>query len=89
VNDGLLASSQSQVAELVDVSGLIPHGPSRDGVSDVVAVLDHDLLGVEAGVATAVGARGVEIHLIDVNSGGRCLSRCGDQEARGSHETGD
>jgi hypothetical protein len=52
VNDGLLASSQLQAAELVDVSGLIPHGPSGDGVSDVVAVPDHHVLGVKAGVAT-------------------------------------
>jgi hypothetical protein len=39
VNDGLLASSQREAAELVDMSGLIPHGPSGDGVRDVVAVL--------------------------------------------------
>jgi hypothetical protein len=89
VNDGLLASSQPKAAELVDVAGLIPHGPSGDGVRDVVAVPDHDVLGVEAGVAPAVGAWGVEIHLVDVNSGGSCLSWCGDQEARSSYETGE
>ena len=34
-------------------------------------------------------AWGVEIHLVDVDSGGGCLSRCGDQQARSSYETGD
>jgi hypothetical protein len=32
VNDVLLASSQPEGAERVDVSGRIPHGPSGDGV---------------------------------------------------------
>jgi hypothetical protein len=63
VNDGLLAGSEPQVAELVDVAGLIPHGPPGDGVRNVVAVPDHDVLGIKAGVATAVRAWGVEYTL--------------------------
>lgn len=58
VNDGQppAPSPQPQVAELVDVAGLIPYRPSGDGVRDVVAVPDHDVFGVKAGFATAVGA---------------------------------
>jgi hypothetical protein len=64
VNDGLLASSQPEVAELVDVSGLIANCPSGNGVRNVVAVLDHHILGIQARVAAPVGAWGVEIHLV-------------------------
>ncbi|HEY6684523.1 MAG TPA: hypothetical protein VI030_16195 [Propionibacteriaceae bacterium] len=39
MNDGLLASSQPEGAELLDVSSLIPHGASGDGVRDVIAFL--------------------------------------------------
>jgi hypothetical protein len=67
VNDGLLASSQREAAEFVDMSGLIRHSPSGDGVRDVVAVFDHHILGVKAGVATPIRAWGVEVHLVDVN----------------------
>jgi hypothetical protein len=40
VNDGLLASSQPDGAEGVDVSGRIPHDPAGDDVGGVVAVSD-------------------------------------------------
>jgi hypothetical protein len=46
-------------------------------------------LDVKAGVAAAVTSCGVVIHLVDVDTGGRCLSRCGNQERSSSCETGD
>jgi hypothetical protein len=89
VDDGLLASSQPGSCRTCTRVLPYPAPPSGDGVRDVVAVLDHDVLRVKAGVAAAVGAWGVEVHLVDVDSGGGCLSRYGDPEARSSYETGD
>ena len=53
VNDCLLASSQSERAELIDMPRGIPHGPPGDGVRNIVAVPDHHVLGVKAGVVAA------------------------------------
>jgi hypothetical protein len=90
VNDGLLASSQPEaVRKCVAVTGPISYGPPGDRVRDVVAVPDHHVLGVKARVTATVGAWGVEIHLVDVDSGGGCLSRYCDQKARNSYEAGD
>jgi hypothetical protein len=80
VNDGLLASSQPEaVLQCIAVSGRITRRPSGDRVRGVVAVSDHHILGVKAGVAAGVTSWGVVIHLVDVDGGG-----CGLQPARRS-----
>ena len=55
VNDRLLASSQPESAEFVNMSSCVPHRPFGDRVSDVVAIPDHYVLGVKTGVAAPVG----------------------------------
>ena len=76
--------TRPESAERTDVSGRIPDGLSGDGVRDVVAVPDHHVLSVNAGLAAGGTSWGAVIHLLDVDG---CLSQQGDQ-AQSNHSLG-